>query len=112
MCVHIVRVLDNLISNCDAPIEWSTHTVSGLGVLISIYLPGQLRVKDEYLKPVLDLDSTLEYFIPTTTGPGACTFALVHYLVYVHNNFIDWCRGKNKARYVRETERQREISTL
>ena len=44
------------------------------------------------------MNTPLEYFIPTTTGPGACTFSLVHYLSYVHNNFIDWCRAKSKTR--------------
>lgn len=58
----------------------------------------QLRVEDEYLQHSLSLETTLDHFIPTTTGPGACTFALVHYLTYVHNNFIDWCRAKSKTR--------------
>jgi hypothetical protein len=56
-----------------------------------------LRVEDKYLQHHIDLHTTLDYFIPTTTGPGACTFALVHYLTYVHNNFIDWCRVTSKA---------------
>jgi hypothetical protein len=57
----------------------------------------QLTLKDEYLQHDISLESTLEYFIPTTVGPGACTFALVHYLVYVHNNFIEWCKNHNQA---------------
>ena len=55
-------------------------------------------MKDEYLQQDLKLDTTLDYFIPTTTGPGACTFALVHYLACAHNNFMEFCRAKNKSR--------------
>ncbi|CAI8027543.1 E3 ubiquitin-protein ligase rnf213-alpha [Geodia barretti] len=58
---------------------------------------GQLKVEEEYLKEDLGLTTALEFFIPTTTGPGACTFSLVHYLSYIHNNFIDWCRAKSKT---------------
>ena len=57
------------------------------------------RIEEEWLQSPLNLDATLDFFIPTTTGHGACTFALVHYLTYVHNEFIDWCRAKSKTRY-------------
>ena len=66
-----------------------------------IYVPlhaGRLKVEDKYLQEDLGPGTALEYFIPTTTGPGACTFALVHYLTYIHNNFIDWCRAKSRTR--------------
>lgn len=53
----------------------------------------RLRVDEEYLIPVITVDTTLDYFIPTTTGPGACTFALVDYLVLVHNDFIECCKN-------------------
>ena len=109
--MHTIWVLDNLISKLNCLIIRYNCAIRIYLVTLSCilnYPPAQLRVKDEYLKTVINLDVALEYFIPTTTGPGACTFALVHYLVYVHNNFIDWCRGKNKARYVRERERERE----
>ena len=58
---------------------------------------GHLKVDEKYLQEHLGLDTTLEYFIPTTTGPGACTFSLLHYLCYVHNNYIDWCRAKSNT---------------
>ena len=57
------------------------------------------RIEEEWLQSPLNLDTTLDYFITTTTGHGACTFALVHYLTYVHNEFIDWCRATSKTRY-------------
>ncbi|CAI8002399.1 E3 ubiquitin-protein ligase rnf213-alpha [Geodia barretti] len=63
---------------------------------------GHLKVDEKYLQEHLGLDTTLEYFIPTTTGPGACTFSLLHYLCYVHNNYIDWCRAKSNTRSWRE----------
>ena len=61
--------------------------------------PGQLKVEERYLQQDLGEGTPLEYFIPTTTGPGACTFALIHFLTYIHNNFIDWCRAKSKTRF-------------
>ena len=57
-----------------------------------------MKVEGKYLQEDLGPETALEYFIPTTTGPGACTFALVHYLTYIHNNFIDWCRAKSRTR--------------
>ncbi|CAI8024800.1 E3 ubiquitin-protein ligase rnf213-alpha [Geodia barretti] len=63
---------------------------------------GHLKVKDTYLKVELGLSTPLEYFIPTTTGPGACTFSLVHYLCYVHNNFIAWCQAISNTSSWRE----------
>lgn len=53
----------------------------------------RLRIDEVYLIPFIQMDTTLDYFIPTTTGPGACTFALVDYLVLAHNDFIDCCRN-------------------
>ena len=38
-------------------------------------------------------DTPLQYIIPTTTGPGACSLALVDYLVLQHNSFIEMCQG-------------------
>lgn len=66
-----------------------------LNLLISVTLicTARLRVDEKYLIPVLQKDTTLDYFIPTTTGPGACTVALVDYLVLVHNNFIECCKS-------------------
>ena len=49
---------------------------------------------DEHLIPAIRMDTTLDYLIPTTTGPGACTFALVDYLVMVHNDFMERCRNR------------------
>jgi hypothetical protein len=67
---------------------------------------GRFKVEDRYTPKELGLDTPLEYFIPTTTGPGACTSALIHYLTCVHNNFIDRCRAKSKPTTWREHEVQ------
>ena len=61
---------------------------------------GQLKINERDVKEELGLNTTLEYFIPTTTGPGACTFSLLHYLCYVHNSFIDWCQAKTNTKCV------------
>ena len=53
----------------------------------------RLRVEEQYLRPAITADEPLEYLIPTTTGAGACTTALVDFLVLTHNSFIEKCRG-------------------
>ena len=53
----------------------------------------RLRVDEKYLIPSITPDTTLEYLIPTTTDAGACTTALVDFLVLSHNDFIDKCRA-------------------
>ena len=40
----------------------------------------------------MENDTPLVYLIPTADGPGACTTALIKYLVFVHNKFIQNCR--------------------
>ncbi len=49
-------------------------------------------MEEEYLVPAIDDDTPLEYLIPTAEGRGACTTALVKYLVLIHNHFIQSCR--------------------
>ena len=53
----------------------------------------RLRVEEKYLIPAITLETTLEYLIPTTTEAGACTTALVDFLVLSHNDFIEKCRA-------------------
>lgn len=53
----------------------------------------RLRIDDDHLLPAFTEDTPLEYLVPTTTGAGACTTALVDFLVLTHNNFIEKCRG-------------------
>ena len=57
------------------------------------YTTARLRVDDAHLLPAIRETTPLEYLIPTTTGAGACTTALVDFLVQVHNSFIERCRG-------------------
>ena len=37
---------------------------------------------------------SLAYLIPTKTGKGLCSTALVDFLVTTHNEFIDFCHNK------------------
>ena len=53
----------------------------------------RLRIDEAHLLPAITENTPLEYLIPTTTGAGACTTALVDFLVLVHNDFIEGCRG-------------------
>ena len=37
---------------------------------------------------------SLAYLIPTKTGKGICSTALVDFLVTTHNEFINFCHSK------------------
>ena len=52
-------------------------------------------MKEEFIEelPEISKSTPLQYIIPTVTGPGACSFALVDYLVLIHNNFIEMVQG-------------------
>lgn len=41
-----------------------------------------------------DESTSLSYLIPTLTGDGACTVALVGVLVQIHNDFIEKCESR------------------
>ena len=43
----------------------------------------------------------LDFLLPTSEGTGACTSALVDFLVLQHNNFIERCRAVMKEREMR-----------
>ena len=58
------------------------------------HLIGQVPVDPDYLKvSFTDESLPVAYLIPTPSGPGICSVALVHLLVSAHNGFIDMCRG-------------------
>lgn len=74
----------------------ATHTY-----LFTLYLcianffdKARIRVGEKLLSelPQVSEDTTLQFLIPTTTGPGVCSFALVDYLIVQHNSFIDMCQ--------------------
>lgn len=52
-----------------------------------------MPVKEGIWQPVIDLDTRLEYLIPTTSHAGVCTVVLVDFLTLTHNNFIEKCHG-------------------
>ena len=47
--------------------------------------------KGESLPACFDEDAPIDLLIPTAKGPGFCTTALVKFLVYLHNSFIQEC---------------------
>ena len=52
---------------------------------------GRLRIPLEYIDTEITDDTKLAYLIPTTTGEGICSSSMVDYLVYQHNEFIQYC---------------------
>jgi len=56
---------------------------------------GRRRVPKELLIKMPDKPQSipLVYLIPTTTGKGICSTALVDFLVSVHNDFIEFYHG-------------------
>ena len=60
-----------------------------------VLCPARVKVEQRFLDDLQNISesTTLQYLIPTTVGPGACSFALVDYLVLQHNNFIEMCQG-------------------
>lgn len=45
-----------------------------------------------------DEKTPLSYLIPTLTGDGACTVALVGLLVGIHNDFLEKCHSQLKTK--------------
>ena len=70
---------------------------------ISFSVPAQIRVDDELLELTFSDDSiSLDYLIPTLTGPGVCTVALVYTLVCAHNEFIEKYRREISKRQLKD----------
>ncbi len=59
--------------------------------LISTTAKSYLLMDEKDLIPSIDHSTPLKYLIPTAEGPGACTIALMKYLVLLHNHFIQSC---------------------
>jgi hypothetical protein len=67
--------------------------------LVKEKLPERCRVPvdPEYIRELTWDESTpLSFIIPTLTGDGACTIALIDLLVNVHNDFIEKCQSHLK----------------
>ena len=59
----------------------------------------RVRIPPDYVQKIIWDDSLpLSYLIPTLTGPGICTVALVDLLVGAHNEFIEKCRSELKKK--------------
>ena len=63
----------------------------------------RVPVDPEFVRTLTWDESTpLSYLIPTLTGHGVCTVALVDLLVAVHNNFVEKCRSQLKKKQKKE----------
>ena len=56
----------------------------------------RVHVKKEYLGLTISEDVELVWLIPTLTGPGSVTVAMLDLLVGVHNEFMEKCRAELK----------------
>ena len=66
--------------------------------LLTYFCIARVRIPPEYLDKVVWDDSLpLSYLVPTLTGPGVCTVALVDVLVLAHNEFVEKCH-KNQMK--------------
>ena len=67
-------------------------------------VPAQVHVDAEFLEVTFNDDSvSLDYLIPTLTGPGVCTVALVYTLVGAHNAFIEDYRREMSKRQSKDS---------
>ena len=57
-----------------------------------------MHVDKEYLGMIISEDLKLEWLIPTLTGPGVVTVAMLDLLVGAHNDFIEKSRAELKKR--------------
>lgn len=69
----------------------------GKNILNVHIIIGRLRLEERHCLNAITEDVSLEYLIPTTSGAGALTTALVDYLIQTHNDFIHFCCGKEKT---------------
>ena len=63
-----------------------------------LYKLARLPVEKEYLEVSFSEDLTLEFLIPTFTGPGVVTVAMLDLLVRAHNNFLENARAELRKR--------------
>ena len=56
-------------------------------------ISARVRVPEEYLGMVVSEELKVEWFIPTLTGPGVVTVAMLDLLVGAHNDFIKKSRA-------------------
>ena len=75
--------------------------ILGTVMVLLFMFAARLRVEEAYLGHDFSDDTTLDFLLPTSEGAGACTSALVDFLVLQHNNFIERCRAVMKEREMR-----------
>ena len=90
ICPH--HTMHNVVTISASP---TTHAAKLWKYLIYIIftLLARVRVPEEYLGMVISEELKVEWFIPTLTGPGVVTVAMLDLLVGAHNDFIEKSRA-------------------
>ena len=93
------RITVRLVFDKPIPLHVSNF-VHGLNYHHTTFsVPAQIRVDAELLEVTFSDDTvSLDYLIPTLTGPGVCTVALVYALVSAHNAFVEKYRREISKR--------------
>ena len=61
--------------------------------VLIFFLLARVHVPENYLGMVISEELKVEWFIPTLTGPGVVTVAMLDLLVGAHNDFIEKSRA-------------------
>ena len=62
-----------------------------------------MKVPEEYISKMGDIADNLPlaYILPSTSGPGLCTLALMDFLLFQQNELLEFCRNSCKfSRYI------------
>ena len=74
---------------------------------------GRVRVDPSLLKvSFTDESLPVAYLIPTLSGPGVCSVALVDLLVGAHNSFIEKCREEMSKQQLTTRGKKEWVKTL
>ena len=66
-----------------------------LPMIYSSIFKGRVHVDTTFLRVTFTDESLpVAYLVPTLSGPGVCSVALVDLLVGAHNSFIEKCKGE------------------
>lgn len=82
--------------------EFKRDSISICNYQNSVPYTARLKVPRESVFDEFSADTTMDYLLPSTTGNGIFTTALVDYLVQVHNTFVRKCHNimLEQQRYV------------
>ena len=66
--------------------------------VLHLFTSARVRVDKEYLSVTISEDIKLEWLIPTLTGPGVVTVAMLDLLVGAHNDFVEKSHAELKKK--------------